>query len=207
VLGYHLKIGFFWKKIALPSGFLFTLCVGVLCWQIFSYSSVSSPVSADAAIILGAAVWNGKPSPVFQERINHGIALYKSGRVKYLIFTGGIGNRDSKAESEVARSHASKQGIPLSKILTEHVSRITYENLYEANRIMKATNLQNALIISDPLHMKRAIKIAEDIGIVAYPSPTPTTRYQSWNVKVRALLYEVFFYMVHIGGKAIWFWK
>lgn len=188
-------------------GLVFALWAGVLSWQIVSYSSVSSPVSADVAIILGAAVWNGKPSPVFQERIKHGISLYKSGRVKYLIFTGGIGNGDSKAESEVARLYADKQGIPLAKILTEQVSRITYENLYEANRIMKAANLQNALIVSDPLHMKRAMKIAEDIGMAAYPSPTPTTRYQGWRVKAGALMYEVFFYMVHIGGKVICFWE
>ncbi|WP_459990899.1 YdcF family protein [Methylosoma difficile] len=204
--GYRLKMGFFWKKIALPIGILSTICVCLLGWKIFSYSSVSSPASADVAVVLGAAVWNGKPSPVFQERINHGITLYRSGRVKYLIFTGGIGNGDDKAESDVARLYASQQGVPMAKILTEHISRITYGNLFEADRIMKAANLQNALIVSDPLHMKRAMKIAEDMGIQAYPSPTPTTRYQGWRTKASSLLYEVFFYIVHIGGKAVGFW-
>lgn len=199
-------MGFFWKKIALPIGILSTICVCLLGWKIFSYSSVSSPASADVAVVLGAAVWNGKPSPVFQERINHGITLYRSGRVKYLIFTGGIGNGDDKAESDVARLYASQQGVPMAKILTEHISRITYGNLFEADRIMKAANLQNALIVSDPLHMKRAMKIAEDMGIQAYPSPTPTTRYQGWRTKASSLLYEVFFYIVHIGGKAVGFW-
>lgn len=94
----------------------------------------------------------------------------------------------------------------MAKILTEHISRITYGNLFEADRIMKAANLQNALIVSDPLHMKRAMKIAEDMGIQAYPSPTPTTRYQGWRTKASSLLYEVFFYIVHIGGKAVGFW-
>lgn len=195
---YHFK-----NRIILSIGFLLTIWVITLTWQIYSYSSISSPVSTDVAIVLGAAVWDEKPSPIFEKRIKHGIHLYQSGRVEYLVFTGGIGKGDFKAESEIARLYAINEGIPSSQLLTERVSHITYENLYEACQIMKAANLQNALIVSDPLHMKRAMKIAEDIGIKAYPSPTPTTRYHSWRTKSGALAYEVFFYVVHMGNKMI----
>ncbi|MBT9096870.1 YdcF family protein [Methylovulum psychrotolerans] len=174
-----------------------------LAWQIYAYSASSSPVATDVAIVLGAAVWNGKPSPVFQERIQHGIDLYQSGRVRYLIFTGGIGKGGSTAEAEVARLYAIGKGLPAEKLLTETVSHITYGNLYEACQVMKVFKFRNALLVSHPLHMKRAIKIAEDIGIKAYPSPTPTTRYRSWRTKSGALAYEVLFYMVHVGSYAI----
>lgn len=171
----------------------------VLVWQIYSYSSISSSTSADAAIVLGAAVWDGRPSPVFEERIKYGINLYQSGDVEYLIFTGGIGEGDTTAESEVAQDYAVNNGVPTEKILIETTSHITYENLYEACQLMAAVNIQKALIVSDPLHMKRATRIAKDLGIDAYPSPTLTSRYQTWRSKSGLLAYELFFYILHMG--------
>ena len=69
------------------------------------------------------------------------------------------------------------QGIPDEDILTEDQSSITQENLENAKAIMDAHQLETAIIVSDPLHMKRAMLLAEDAGITAYSSPTPTTRY------------------------------
>lgn len=192
-----------WFRVVLAIGWVSACGVVALAWQIYAYSALSSPVATDVAIVLGAAVWNGKPSPIFQERIQHGIDLYQSGRVGYLIFTGGIGKGDSIAEAEVARLYAIGKGLPAEKLLTETVSHITYGNLYEACQIMKAFKFRNALLVSDPLHMKRAIKIAEDIGIKAYPSPTPTTRYRSWRTKSGALAYETLFYVVHLASYAV----
>ena len=91
------------------------------------------------------------------------------------------------------------------KILVETVSRITYENLYEACRLMEGADLRKALVVSDPLHMKRAMQIAEDIGLDAYPSPTTTSRYQTWRSKSGLLAYEVFFSIVHMGSKVTGF--
>jgi len=188
-------------RMVLAIGLMSVSGMVTLAWQIYAYSALSSPVATDVAIVLGAAVWNGKPSPIFQERIQHGIDLYQSGRVGYLIFTGGIGKGDSIAEAEVARLYAIGKGLPAEKLLTETVSHITYGNLYEACQIMKAFKFRNALLVSDPLHMKKAIKIAEDIGIKAYPSPT--TRYRSWRTKSGALAYETLFYMVHLASYAV----
>ncbi len=186
------------SKIISLIGILMVSGLVVLAWQIHSFSTITSLINADAAIILGAAVWDDQPSPVFEERIKHGIHLYEAGIVEYLIFTGGIGEGDSLAESEVARVYALDKGVPLERIIIETNSRITFENLYQACQLMKTADLHEALIVSDPLHMKRAIKIAQDIGIEAFPSPTPTTRYRTWKSKSGSLMYEVFFYIVHI---------
>lgn len=199
------RLGSFLRKITFMIVFIILIWIVVLACQIYSFSSITSDKSVDAAIVLGAAVWNGQPSPVFEERIKHGIHLYQSGVVEFLIFTGGVGENDTIAESEVARDYAIKQGIPSEKILLEKKSQITYENLYEACRIMHVENMQTALVVSDPLHMKRSLRIAKDIGLDAHPSPTPTTRYQTWRSKSSSLVYEVFFYTVHLGSNAVGF--
>jgi uncharacterized SAM-binding protein YcdF (DUF218 family) len=159
-------------------------------YQVYTYASVRADVPADAAIVLGAAVWEGEPSPVFEERIKHAVALYRRGRVQRLIFTGGVGLGDQTAEAEVARQYAVTRGVPAEHIHCETSSRVTYGNLRGARSIMERQGLADALIVSDPLHMRRAVQMARDLGIEAYSSPTPTSRYRTWRTKLGFLLRE-----------------
>ncbi len=147
---------------------------------------------------MGAAVWNGEPSPVFQERINHGIWLYKNGYVTKLIFTGGKSGEDSYAESEVARDYAISMKVPVEDILIETESNITEENLYYAKVIASKNSIETFIIVSDPLHMKRAMLIADTIGLESYASPTPTTLYRSLESKVPFFFRELFFYIGYL---------
>ncbi len=164
-----------------------------LAIQIYTYSDEVHRSPTDAAIVLGAAVWNERPSPVFEERIRHAINLYRGGKVGVIVFTGGVGRGDRSAESEVASEYAVQHGVPAEHIYCETRSRTTRENLQEAKRILDRQNLATALIVSDPLHMKRSVMIARDLGINAYPSPTPTSRYRGWSSKLRFLLREIYF--------------
>ena len=148
---------------------------------------------ADAAIILGAAVDGSEPSPVFRERILHGIRLHREGRVERLIFTGGRGEGDMLAESEVARELAIAEGIPAEAILLETESVTTMHNLVEAQLVMRDAGLQSALIVSDPLHMRRATAMADALAMQAQPSATPTTRYRSFWPRAKFLAREVYF--------------
>jgi uncharacterized SAM-binding protein YcdF (DUF218 family) len=148
---------------------------------------------ADAAIILGAAVGPNAPSPVFRERLRHGLNLYRAKRVRTLILTGGFGEQATRAESQVARQWLRRNGVPETSMVIEVRSRTTLQNLTEAKRLMKASKVRTALIVSDPLHMKRAMVMAEDLGIQARPSPTPTSRYRSFGTKSGFLLREVYF--------------
>lgn len=150
-------------------------------------------VEADAAIVLGAAVSGDVPSPVFAERINHAIALYDQGRVQRLVFTGAQGEGDTLAESEAARDMALEAGVPEEAILIETESLTTMHNLVEAQLLMRDAGLDDALIVSDPLHMRRAMEMTEDLGLDAEPSATPTTRYQTWGTKLPFLAREVYF--------------
>ncbi len=188
-------------KLLLGALSLTLILIIALAVKIYSFSANTSSRSADVAIVLGAAVWNGQPSPVFAERINHGIHLYQTGQASNLIFTGGVGINDQIAESEVARTYAVEQGVPIENIFIEKNSHITYENLYEACLIMTDKQFESALIVSDPLHMQRSIQIAKDIGIESYPSPTPTTLYKTWRSQSGSLAYETFFFLVHMKDK------
>ena len=158
--------------------------------SIYCYSSVDEKTQADAAVILGAAAWYKRPSPVFEQRIKHGLWLYENGYVKKLIMTGGKSRNAPFSEAYVARRFALKKKIPAQDILIEEDSHNTYENLVNAKKLMAEHGLKSAIIVSDPYHMKRAMAIADDLDMTAYSSPTPTTRYEGSNKSLRFLLQE-----------------
>jgi len=170
------------------------LAAGLLAWRIYSFGNTSSDARADAAVVLGAAVWTDQVSPVFKERINHAIDLYRTGLVRKLIFTGGQGNPGEPTESAAARDYALQNGVPASDILIEEKSHTTYENIIYAKELADAHGIHNVLIVSDPLHMKRAMTMAEDAGLIAEASPTPSTRYQGLSSQMSLLAHETYYY-------------
>jgi uncharacterized SAM-binding protein YcdF (DUF218 family) len=174
------------------------LFVGFIALRIYSYRNTVADLQGDAAIVLGAAVWGEELSPVFKERINHALDLYRNGKVRKIIFTGGRGNNDEPSESFAARQYAVQRGIPEEAILIEESSHTTYENIFYAKQVVSAQQLKSVLIVSDPLHMKRAVVMATDMGLEAYPSPTPTTRYQSLGSKLHLLAHETYYYIGYL---------
>jgi uncharacterized SAM-binding protein YcdF (DUF218 family) len=174
------------------------LAIALLASRIYVYSNVRSDGPADAAIVLGAAVWGSRVSPVFQERINHGIDLYQNRRIGKLIFTGGQGNSNEPTESSAAQVYALQRGVPAADILIEQKSHTTYENILYAKQIVDAYGLRKVLIVSDPLHMKRALAMARDLGLEAEPSPTPSTRYHGLVSQGRLLAHETYYYIGYL---------
>ena len=150
---------------------------------------------ADAIIVLGAAAYDAKPSPVFEERIRHGIDLYRRGLAPKLIFTGGYGGVGARfSESQVAHRYALRQGVPDKAILIESLSRNTHDNLRQASLLMQQHQLHDVIVVSDPLHMARALRISKELGIRAVGSPTPTSRFRTFATRWRFLLQEVYFF-------------
>jgi uncharacterized SAM-binding protein YcdF (DUF218 family) len=130
---------------------------------------------ADAAIVLGAAVWVGNPSPVLKARLDHALTLYQSNTVSVIIVTGGIGKGDNMSEAEAGAAYLVANGVPATHILQETVGKSTYQSLQGAVALANANNIRTALIVSDPFHMLRSLKMAGDLGLTAYPSPTTTS--------------------------------
>jgi uncharacterized SAM-binding protein YcdF (DUF218 family) len=177
------------------------LAIASTAFSIYSYGNSYNTIKADAAIVLGAAVWGTEPSPVFRERINHAIELYQNGDIRTIIFTGGVGESNELAEALVGKRYAVARKVKQADILTETQSRTTNQNLKNALAVAASHQLTKFLIVSDPLHMKRAVLMARDMGMDAYPSPTPTTRYQSFNSKMEFLTRETYFYLVYLVFK------
>jgi uncharacterized SAM-binding protein YcdF (DUF218 family) len=169
-----------------------------LAREIYSFSLISSYAPADAAVVLGTSVFRDRPSPVFRERINHAIHLYREGIVQNIIFTGGLAGNDKLAESEAAREYAIAQGVPAEHIFIETESYSTCLNLLRAKRIIEENGMDQVLIVSDPLHMRRTMWLAEGIGLKALSSPTPTSRYQSFDRKAGFLVREVYSYGAYL---------
>lgn len=177
-----------WVVAALFAWLVFT---GVAIWN---FGAIDHAKKSDCIIVLGAAVYGERPSPVFEERIRHALELFRKGEALTIILTGGFGDGASHAESEVAASFAMSEGVDEFAILTETRSRTTQQNLVEAKSLMDSAGLKTAIIVSDPLHLKRASVMAEDLGITAVTSPTPTSRYRSFRTKLGFLIREIYFY-------------
>ncbi|MDH5359504.1 MAG: YdcF family protein [Gammaproteobacteria bacterium] len=159
--------------LVLASFYLFSI------WEVYRFSTQTTQRQADVIIVMGAAVRTGKPSVVLQQRINHAIVLYKANIARKIIFTGGKNQTGEPAESAAARLYALQNGIHAEDIYTESISTSTYENLLQARRIMQQQGFIDALIVSDSLHMKRAMSMAELLEISAFPSPIRASEYQS----------------------------
>ncbi len=183
-------------RLVLLSILALVLIYAVVCaGSIWRYAGVDETRSADAAIVLGAAAWESGPSPVYRERLNHGIWLWEQGYVKKLILTGGVAESNSRSDAAIGAEYALSQGVPAEAILLEETSAITEENLRGAAALMEGKGLETALLVSDPLHMRRAMVQAKDLGLRAYSSPTPTTLYTGFWQKLKFLARETFFYM------------
>ena len=163
--------------------------------SIVSYGKTDGKANSDVAIVLGAGTSNGEVSPVYRERINHGIWLYENDYVDYLILTGGIGEGNNASDAYIAKQYALSKSVPEQAIFIEEKPTITEENLENAKAIMDENSFDTAIIVSDPLHMKRAMLMAGDYGIDACSSPTPTTMYRSFKTKIPFLAREEFFYI------------
>lgn len=171
--------------------------IGVAAWIIYvgeRDQAADADVHVDAIVVLGAAAYDAVPSPVLASRVDHGIALYRAGNAPTLIFTGGFGTGARFAESEVSRRYAIKHGVPANAILIEKRSRTTYTNLIETRALMREHELHRAIIVSDPLHMARALRLCRELGIDALGSPTPSSRFRSFRTRWQFLAREVYFF-------------
>jgi len=160
---------------------------------LYNFKNRFSLGKADAAIVLGAATFGKKPSPVFKSRIDYAVQLFKNKLINWIIFTGGMDKKNKLPEAVVAQMYAHKQGVPSSRILIETKSKSTKENLIFAKNLAKKYKINSFLIISDPYHMKRAMNFAESFLINTYPAPVISSRYKSYSKKLNFLIREMIY--------------
>lgn len=181
-----------WTALALAALCLYTLFCAV---SIVLYSTRDEAVMADCIIVLGAGTDGKRPNAVFRERLNHAAYLYQEGYADRILLTGGYSPGNERSDAWIAGQYLLELGIPEKALLLEERSTITQENLEFAKEIMETEDLSTCILVSDPLHMKRSMMMAKDYEIEAFPSPTPTTRYQTWKTRLPFLARETFFYV------------
>ena len=179
------------QAVNLVRRILTIIVVGVFALWIVSaaavliWSSRDEARPAQAIVVLGAAQYAGKPSPVLRARLDHALDLWNRRLATLLILTGGTGFGDTTSEAAVGRTYARKHGVPDSAILVESEGRTTSESMKAVAGMLEVRGLQTALLVSDPFHMLRLRILARRFGFTPYTSPTQTSpispnREQRW---------------------------
>ena len=126
----------------------------------------------DAVIVLGAAQYNGRPSPVFRARLDHAIGLYREGYAPLIVVTGGIGRGDTLSEAIAGRRYLVAREVPDESVFAQPVGRDTRTSMTAAGEWLRGRGLRRVLLVSDPFHMFRLRLEARRIALEAYTSPT-----------------------------------
>lgn len=172
---------------------------GYAAYRIWDQGNRDERTPADAIVVMGAAQYDGRPSPVFAARLDHAIELYHDGVAPRLIVTGGKREGDRTTEAASARSYAIEHGVPENAILSEDASRTTLQSIRRVAALMRDKDIGSAVFVSDPSHMLRVLRMASDEGINGYGSPTRTSPLERDPVaRVDAIVHE-------LGALAVYF--
>jgi uncharacterized SAM-binding protein YcdF (DUF218 family) len=142
---------------------------------VLMWSSRDEARPAQAIVVLGAAQYAGKPSPVLRARLDHALDLWNRRLASLLILTGGTGTGDTTSEAAVGRNYVRRRGVPDTAIIEENAGRTTSESMRAVAGMLEVRGLQSALLVSDPFHMLRLRILARRFGFTPYTSPTQTS--------------------------------
>jgi uncharacterized SAM-binding protein YcdF (DUF218 family) len=166
-----------WIKIYV--GILIVFCALFL----FLYSVVSmydkqyaDGQRREAAIVLGAALWENNPSPTLRERLDIALQLYRSGKIDIIILSGGLGKWGVKrTEAEAMKEYLHQHNVPAEKMILEKNSHNTKENLQNTAKLLRSTSISNLYLVTHDYHMTRALMYAKQAGLTVSPAPAHTT--------------------------------
>jgi uncharacterized SAM-binding protein YcdF (DUF218 family) len=148
--------------------------------QIQVQSSIDEARKADIIIVLGAAEYRGRPSPVLEARLNHALFLYLQQMAPLILTTGGAGGETFYTESEVGRAYLSRRGVPSEAILVEAEGESTAHSTAAAAEMMERRGLKSCIVVSDGYHIFRVKKMLEFQGLRVYGSPRPSVAKPGW---------------------------
>lgn len=171
----------------------------LVCVLVVAQAGRDETHQANAAIVLGAAQWNGVPSPVLRARLDRARDLYRRQVVAKIILTGGIGQGDHTSEAAAGRDYLLSQGVAPEVLLVEEHSTTTLESLVNAAEIARTNGFDSLLLVSDGYHMLRSLKIAHDLNMNAAASPLPAPSLSAENAA--HILREAGAYVVYLFAR------
>ena len=145
---------------------------GVAVWRSAHTDDAAHVDRADVIMVLGAAQYNGRPSPVFEGRLRHAEILYGEGKADTILVLGGGAPGDRSTEADAGRAWLISHGLPPESVVASPLGSTTLESLGAAAAWMQAQDLHSAFLVSDPWHNLRMKRMASDLGIEAYASAT-----------------------------------
>jgi uncharacterized SAM-binding protein YcdF (DUF218 family) len=180
-------------RALLGLGLLVVLAWSLTVIAVFLFGRRDEARAADAIVVLGAAQYDGRPSPVLRARLDHAIGLFEQDVAPVLILTGGVGPGDTVSEATVGQRYAQRRGVPAERILTEEAGLSTVESMGAVAGLMRERGLRSAVLVSDPFHMFRLRVLAWRLGLRAFSSPTRSSPIaqnarEEWRLVVRESL-------------------
>jgi uncharacterized SAM-binding protein YcdF (DUF218 family) len=159
-------------KLAVLAALLLVAYLAFTFFQVWSASRRDSARPAQAIVVLGAAQFNGVPSPILRARLDHACDLYERGLAPVIVVTGGKQPGDQFTEATSSADYLMEKGVPDEHILREVSGTSSWESLAAASSFLKERDISRVLLVSDPFHSFRIDAIAEELGLEAHPSPT-----------------------------------
>jgi uncharacterized SAM-binding protein YcdF (DUF218 family) len=159
---------------ALAAGLPASVYVISLAQEIEEQSNLDEAQKADVIVILGAAEYDGRPSPVLRARLDHALDLHRRGYAPRFFTTGGAGGDPQFTEGEVSRDYLVRNGIPAESIIVESEGGSTVHSVTAVSEVMRRMGLGSAIVVSDGYHVFRAKRILEYQGVTVFGSPRQT---------------------------------
>jgi uncharacterized SAM-binding protein YcdF (DUF218 family) len=157
----------------------------VSLFQVWSTGRADETSAVDAIVVLGAAQYDGEPSPQLAARLDHVVELFNEGRAPLVVTTGGKRPGDRFTESEASTNYLIERGVPADAIIQETEGRSTWESMAGVASILDELGITKVVLVSDPYHMLRSRLIAEEVGLDASVSATRTSPVRRWSAVLR----------------------
>jgi uncharacterized SAM-binding protein YcdF (DUF218 family) len=174
----------------------------VKVWSEAHHDDASEVDRADVIVVLGAAQYDGTPSPIFEGRLDHAALLFEQDRADIVFVLGANQPGDRTTEAEAGHDYLIAQGIPSSSVVALPVGHTTFTSLRAASKEMRERGLSNAFLVSDPWHNARIERMAADLGIEGYTSATWTSGARTEESRLSGYVRETFAYLHYLitGG-------
>jgi vancomycin permeability regulator SanA len=169
----------------------------IVVWRAAHHDDASDIERLDAIVVLGAAQYDGEPSPVFAGRLDHAALLFEQARAERVLVLGGSQPGDRFTEAEAGASYLIDHGVPEASVVLVPTGHTTLESLRAAARVMRRESLSSAFLVSDPWHNARVERMAEDLGIEGHASATWHSAAVSQETRLGGYVRETFAYLYY----------
>ena len=169
----------------------------IVVWRSAHHDDASEIDRADAIVVLGAAQYDGVPSPVFAGRLDHAALLYEQGRAERVLVLGAGQPGDRFTEAEAGMRYLAERGVPEEAVVPIPEGHTTFESLEAAAPVMRQAGMDTAVLVSDPWHNARVERMAGDLGIDGHASATWQSAATSQETRLEGYVRETFAYLYH----------